>query len=726
VEIEQVRIQNFRSIRDMKVALGDLTILIGPNGIGKTTVLEALDLFTSRRTSLSDGDFLSTSKKIRITLYIRVGGHYVPRRFVHNGVVELQRSFRRSSSSADPMWLRAAAMCNRDFDRIRGTDNADGRKAEIKNVLKEYPDFPRYTTRERWLVEFAEYEHRLSHDAKHQDKYYRRFVPVSEDDISLPSMLEVVMVPSAWDMAAGGEDGFDPHLSKLVQLAIHSAQKNDVGLKQISDARDDAYAKYAKSVEGTIAKLNSRLKYHSERYMTGAEFTIGQGHTGPPPADPGATVRMRDRDFMAPIGRAGSGAQRVYLLSLLDAIASILKEGREAGVGQEGAFPIRLIAIDEPELYQHPQRQQRILRSLINIVEGDPAVRIVCSTHSPYFVRLKRIHSLRLLQRAKRGRVLSVTPGRLAKILLPKKKIGADGGMGELAKWLDMSATRWVTEGFFARLVVITEGEGDRNILLATASAIGADLGRHEITVVPVTGNENVERFARLYGEFKIPVYLVWDRDGRWDEAKGEACGEDMRRANVASGGEFRGSLRETTIEERFACVKDNLTATLSRDLRGCGEALEGNEEYGRLLQAVEQDEASTRQKARRCPGCGEAQKTARVKPTYGAQKAILNNRLAVMEMLGAIRARDPEALEALTVAKIVREVERAGRAAASDILRAGYDKGSRALQIEFRDGRAHEYHGVPEEVYAGLLDAASRDEYFHMRIHGKYAQTGA
>ena len=39
--------------------------------------------------------------------------------------------------------------------------------------------------------------------------------------------------------------------------------------------------------------------------------------------------------------------------------------------------------------------------------------------------------------------------------------------------------TPWMNEGFFADVVVLVEGEGDRSVIHATAQADGVDLGRH-------------------------------------------------------------------------------------------------------------------------------------------------------------------------------------------------------------------------------------------------------
>ena len=44
MRITSVRVRNFRGIRDLRIDLDEVTVLIGENNSGKTSVLEALRL----------------------------------------------------------------------------------------------------------------------------------------------------------------------------------------------------------------------------------------------------------------------------------------------------------------------------------------------------------------------------------------------------------------------------------------------------------------------------------------------------------------------------------------------------------------------------------------------------------------------------------------------------------------------------------------------------------
>ncbi len=47
--IESIQFQNFKALRDTTLPLGPCTVLVGPNGSGKTTVLQAIEIFSGRQ-----------------------------------------------------------------------------------------------------------------------------------------------------------------------------------------------------------------------------------------------------------------------------------------------------------------------------------------------------------------------------------------------------------------------------------------------------------------------------------------------------------------------------------------------------------------------------------------------------------------------------------------------------------------------------------------------------
>ncbi|HYI26347.1 MAG TPA: KTSC domain-containing protein [Bradyrhizobium sp.] len=67
---------------------------------------------------------------------------------------------------------------------------------------------------------------------------------------------------------------------------------------------------------------------------------------------------------------------------------------------------------------------------------------------------------------------------------------------------------------------------------------------------------------------------------------------------------------------------------------------------------------------------------------------------------------------------------ERSGRfiqRESSAISAVEYDEEDSALDITFTGGKTYRYKGVPADVYAGLLDADSKGQYFNSRIKNAF-----
>jgi len=56
-----------------------------------------------------------------------------------------------------------------------------------------------------------------------------------------------------------------------------------------------------------------------------------------------------------------------------------------------------------------------------------------------------------------------------------------------------------------------------------------------------------------------------------------------------------------------------------------------------------------------------------------------------------------------------------------SNIRAVGYDLASRTLEVEFQSRGVYQYSSVPENVYQGLMRAASKGSYFHDHIKDRY-----
>jgi hypothetical protein len=60
-------------------------------------------------------------------------------------------------------------------------------------------------------------------------------------------------------------------------------------------------------------------------------------------------------------------------------------------------------------------------------------------------------------------------------------------------------------------------------------------------------------------------------------------------------------------------------------------------------------------------------------------------------------------------------------RVSSSFIAAVGYDAETRHLRLRFHNGRTYDYHGVPERIYLGFIQASSKGSYFRRHIDRRY-----
>lgn len=272
---------------------------------------------------------------------------------------------------------------------------------------------------------------------------------------------------------------------------------------------------------------------------------------------PKADVKLVEDRYATAIHRTGHGLQRAFILTMLQHLAMAQSAGAskseestagevkppEAQPDQKIILPNLVLAIEEPELYQHPNRQRHLAKILLQLAQGfTPGVaektQIIYATHSPLFVGIDRFNQIRLLRKIDNGenqpkvtKVIGTTLDKVAERLWE-----TDGGKGakytgaSLSHRLQAIMTPRLNEGFFADAVVLVEGEDDYAALLAMARVLNKDMENIGVSIIPVNGKRSLDRPALIFREYGIPVYLLWDSDGDKDETGGVCpkCGKPM------------------------------------------------------------------------------------------------------------------------------------------------------------------------------------------------------
>jgi len=653
VHVKSVTVKNYRSLADVTVNLDGLTVLIGPNGSGKTSVLRALELFSDEAPPVSMDDFGDREKDMEIDLVLScdcADAALAP--YVIDGEIRLRRAYTAPGSGSKPVtknYIRARL--NTDFDKIRWLT----RKNEIQPVISAlkkqdiYADLPECVPSFReWEPRFLKYERDFLASNPGHARVRLDCVKWDTSEVRIDRLLDVVYVPAMRDIVQDGSGGSGSYLGKLTNMAIERAWEADEGVGVAAASSVLMHDSYRRALDASVVpRLNEILTAKSSQFAGGASATVGLGKARYrlPPQSP--DMALIEAGHQTDIERVGGGLQRAYLMALLVAISELDAEAPDREPGSRA----RLVMIDEPEIYQHPQRQRHMLHELMGLSGPGSGMQILCSTHSPYFIELSRIDGLRLLTRDGHTSVHVATRQEIMGPILERYSTSLPDD-DALNRWLGANASHWITEGFFARLVVLVEGIDDRNVLLATASVLGTDLNEHEISIVPVNGKPRMCPTAHLFRPFGIPLYLVWDLDDGNDD--GEENDRLLRLANPDSR-EIPANLKDATITDRFSCFRTNLTALLHREITDCKRALKRVGGWNALLG----QHALKIKKQQHCKTCA----CEGLEPTEGI-KQLLGSRDVVLDLLAKIREADGDAFDSLTPVRVVRMLEKAGKAA--------------------------------------------------------------
>jgi putative ATP-dependent endonuclease of the OLD family len=354
-----------------------------------------------------------------------------------------------------------------------------------------------------------------------------------------------LFIPAVRDAAGDAAEGRGSALSDLMDLVVRSVLANKDAVKKLKEDTQRQYQEIldpSKLTELTTlsADLTKTLKvFVPDAGVELLWLPLEEVKIPMPKAD----IKLVEDGFSSAVARTGHGLQRAFILTMLQHLASaqipivsVLAEAKkEESPTSIKKLPNLVLAIEEPELYQHPNRQRHLARILLQLSSGKtPGVaertQIIYGTHSPLFVGIDRIDQIRLLRKIgnapampKTTKIVQTSLDRIAEVVWQ-----ADGGIGAkytgatLLPRLQAIMTPWMSEGFFADVAVLVEGEDDRAALLGVALLLGIDLESAGIAVVPCGGKSSLDRPAAIFRELGVPTYVLWDGDGGEKDAKPE------------------------------------------------------------------------------------------------------------------------------------------------------------------------------------------------------------
>ncbi|MFF3932489.1 ATP-dependent nuclease [Streptomyces hirsutus] len=510
MKIKRVRIENFCCLRSLDVSFDSITSLIGPTGVGKSTVLRALDWFFNGEKGgiLSEEDVHSAAETQRIRVEVEFDGltdsdraalgHYAPK-----GVESL--SIWRTWENGEDR-ITGKALAYPPFEQIRQGTGSRERTAAYKALRDSDPALGLPAVRS-W--DNAETEMR-SWEAANRDRLTEAEVESTQffgfaGQGVLGKLIDFVFISA--DLRAY-EETDDNKASVVGRILEHAVDRSEAEA-QFTAIDEDAQAAREKVHEEiyapVLAHLSGALSHEVARFTTGRHVVVTPTAQVPKRTRTAFAVNIRDGAALTPVRRQGHGFQRALIIAAL----RYLSECRRPESGTRSLC----LAIEEPELFQHPAQTMvfaQVLRSLVESAEDQ--TQVMYATHSPVFIDPSDYQQVRRLYRVTGGDHPEV---RLRALTEEGLRQSLDGYVKEksIAR---RGATRYVktlAEALFATAAVVVEGATDESVLLAFAERQGFSLGAEGICVMNAEGKDNMILCHAILTGFGVHCYLVFDAD---------------------------------------------------------------------------------------------------------------------------------------------------------------------------------------------------------------------
>jgi len=490
--ISSVEITNFRTFKEKQIIrfTEGINILVGPNNIGKTTIISAIRLiFDKNKFGLDINDFSKTETKEELK-------NCSPKITVS---VNLQKSNKEGSDSDDLLAIRNWL-----------TDIDNPYKAKITMQFQLPTKYEKaYLDAVKDLDDIGSVWLELEDEflPKYQRKYFvgESAQPLMDNSLS---RFNCQYLPAIRDAEKRMNSGNKYLLNKLLNFFIDYDLKSNEELKK-SDIEKKMQKRHKDFHDLAVNLLNNlsprfkegkkeMLKYLSQ---TGATFD-GE--------EPEFNSALNDHDILkefslvvkngesnVPINLNGLGYNNLIYISL---VLAELQQSRSNSYFGDNSSVFPFLLIEEPEAHLHPDMQYDFLKFLQNNIKdgttSETAKQVIITTHSPNITAAASLDDLIVLSKYKSGVKIGY-PGETF-IDNPKDKKFVE-------RFLDVTRSNL----FFTNQLILIEGLAEQMLIPQFMKADTSNIQNRHISIINLSGRYFIP-FLRMFDTNKNPNTAIY------------------------------------------------------------------------------------------------------------------------------------------------------------------------------------------------------------------------
>ncbi|SUN48613.1 Yga2G [Streptococcus dysgalactiae subsp. dysgalactiae] len=492
MKLTKVIINNFRSFGESQIIeLNNQTVLIGNNSSGKTTVLQALSkLFSDKQ-----NDRIIRKSDFHLPKGLRPGEN--SRTLFIETIFEFDELDGTAYSPAIPSFFEHFTVSQGDakpFLRIRleSSWEDDGTVEGSIDTQIYYISSPEDIIKD-------EDKHRVPR--KDLDKIRVLYVPASRTP----------------EKELGNASG------SMLSRLVNSINWTDDEIKEITNKIDELNNTFL-SESGALTQINQEIQkswklYHEDNRFSQAELTINSSEMVGALRQIALKFSPTTTEEAFTVSDLGDGLRSIFYFSLVDSILDIeleITKDREENPDNPRfkliPLVLTILAIEEPETHIAPHHIGKLIKRFKQLGNNDNS-QVILTSHSPAIVKRIDPEDLRYLRIENNDRVLQTI---VSDIQLPQ-------AIDASYKYIK-GAIQAYPELYFAKLVVLGEGDSEELLLPKFFDLLGKEVDSSQISIVPL-GGRHVNYFWKLLNALRIPYITLLDFDnerygGGWGRIK--------------------------------------------------------------------------------------------------------------------------------------------------------------------------------------------------------------
>lgn len=392
LKLVKLKLKNFRGYNEAEVNFQkDINCLIGRNDVGKSTILDALDIFfNDAKIEPSDCNRNAESKTIEISALFEVsGGNQIildttnptslQEEYLLNedGLLEIKKEFLATGKTitASNIKVYIVSYHPETSEKPLITYKVNELKALLKEKKDEIENYEGINKLKKAELRKALFINSLNMNSEFKE------TPIKVSDIQeggLNTWIKIKEHLPVFQVFQSDRNNSDE--DKEIQDPIKAITKEVIGEleHQLNDIRNQVVNKVEAIGKQTLEKLKELDPQIANELKTIPELKNWD-----------SVFKFKlDTDNEIPLNKRGSGVRRLILLSYFRA------QAEKASFLDKGI----IYAIEEPETSQHPNYQKMIVKSLLELSQKDNS-QVLITTHTPEIAQMVAKESLILISK---------------------------------------------------------------------------------------------------------------------------------------------------------------------------------------------------------------------------------------------------------------------------------------------------------------------------------------